>query len=172
MKKILLNLLILTGFVLFTQAIYAQTGIKGTVRDSQTRETLIGANVVIQGTTTGASTNLNGSFTIEIAAGTYTLEVSYIGYEALTVDATVTDGSYTDLGTIKLEASAIGIAGVSIIADRARERETPVAFSNIDKQDIENKLGSRDLPMVMNITPSVYSTMQGGGAGDARINVH
>ena len=171
MKRNLLSLSILAGLVLFTQAIFAQTGIKGVVRDSQTRETLIGANVVIQGTTTGASTGMEGDFTIEVSPGTYTLEVSYTGYDKLTIEATVTDGSYTDLGAIKLNASAIGIAGVSIIADRARERETPVAFSNVEKQDIENKLGSRDLPMVMNITPSVYATQQGGGAGDARINV-
>lgn len=36
---------------------------------------------------------------------------------------------------------------------------------------MEVRLGSRDIPLVLNTTPSVYSTQQGGGAGDARINV-
>ena len=36
---------------------------------------------------------------------------------------------------------------------------------------MEFRLGSQDLPMALNLTPSVYATQQGGGAGDARINV-
>jgi len=60
---------------------------------------------------------------------------------------------------------------IFVVADRAKERETPVAFSDVNKKEIEQQLGSRDLPLVMNMTPSVYSTAGGGGAGDARINV-
>ena len=36
---------------------------------------------------------------------------------------------------------------------------------------MEIRLGSQDIPMSLNMTPSVYATGQGGGAGDARINV-
>ncbi len=36
---------------------------------------------------------------------------------------------------------------------------------------MEIRLGSQDIPMILNTTPSVYATQQGGGAGDARINV-
>ena len=36
---------------------------------------------------------------------------------------------------------------------------------------MEIRLGSQDIPMILNTTPSVYTTQQGGGAGDARINV-
>ncbi|NIU76908.1 MAG: TonB-dependent receptor plug domain-containing protein, partial [Gammaproteobacteria bacterium] len=43
--------------------------------------------------------------------------------------------------------------------------------SNVGKVQIQQQLGSRDLPLVLNVTPSVYATAQGGGAGDARINV-
>ncbi|MCF8378375.1 MAG: TonB-dependent receptor [Bacteroidales bacterium] len=171
MKKTLRNFLALAFLVLFAQFAIAQSGVKGTVKDSQTNETLIGANVVVKGTTNGAPSDLNGKFKIDLDAGSYTMEITFTGYETVEVQATVQEGSYTDLGTIRMESSAMSLSGVSIIADYARERQTPVAFSNLKKQEIENKLGSRDLPMVVNLTPSVYATPQGGGAGDARINI-
>jgi hypothetical protein len=171
MKKILRNFSILVMLILVGQMTMAQSGIKGVIKDSQTRETLIGANVVIDGTTEGTSTDLNGRFKLDKAPGDYTITITYTGYDPRAMQVTVSSGQYTDLGNIELEASAIGLAGVAIVADRARERETPVAFSNLNKQEIQQQLGNQDIPLVMNTTPNVYSTMQGGGAGDARINV-
>jgi len=171
MKKILLSSLILAFTLLLSQLVIAQSGVKGVVKDSQNKETLVGANIVVSGSTQGVSADLKGHFKMDLDAGKYTLVITYTGYTSTAVDVIIESGKYTDVGSVNMEASAIGLAGVAIIADRARERETPVAFSNIEKKDIEERLGSRDLPMVMNITPSVYSTMQGGGAGDARINV-
>jgi hypothetical protein len=171
MRKILLGLFISSALILFVQAGFAQSGIKGVIKDSMTKETLVGANVVISGTTKGTSADLNGRFKLEEDPGTYTITITYTGYEPKSMEVTVAAGQYTDLGNIHLEPSAIGLAGVAIIADRARERETPVAFSNLNKQEIQEQLGSQDIPLVMNVTPNVYSTMQGGGAGDARINV-
>ncbi|MCB0807257.1 MAG: TonB-dependent receptor, partial [Bacteroidales bacterium] len=168
---ILRNVMILVSLVAFSHMLYAQSGVKGVIRDSQTKETLIGANVIIEGTSIGVPTDLNGKFKLDAEPGSYTLVITYTGYESLEKEITVQSGNYTDVGNISLVASAFGLSGVAIIADRARERETPVAFSNLDKQQIEEVLGSQDIPMAMNITPNVYSTMQGGGAGDARINV-
>ena len=60
---------------------------------------------------------------------------------------------------------------VTVISDRAKDRETPVAFTDIDKKQIQFNLGSRDMPLVWNTTPSIFATNNGGGAGDARVNV-
>ncbi len=171
MRKILLNLLMLTGFVLFTQAMFAQTGVKGVVKDSETKEVLAGATVRIQNTTEGVATDYDGKFLLETKPGSYKLELSFMGYDQLLKDVIIEEGKVTDIGSISLAGSAIGIAGVAIMADRAKERETPVAFSNVSKQQLRDQLGSRDIPLALDVTPNVYSTMQGGGAGDARINV-
>ena len=56
------------------------------------------------------------------------------------------------------------------MASRADEK-TPVAYTTVTKEEMEIRLGSQDIPMSLNMTPSVYATGQGGGAGDARINV-
>lgn len=68
-------------------AIDASGGLTGTVYDKGTSEVLIGANVVIQGTSIGASTDINGEYTLRnIPAGTHTIVVSYIGYSKITID--------------------------------------------------------------------------------------
>ena len=72
---------------------------------------------------------------------------------------------------LTLPREAIALDAVEVLATRAVERQTPVAFTDVDKVQIQQQLGSRDLPMVLNTTPSVYATMQGGGSGDARINI-
>ena len=59
---------------------------------------------------------------------------------------------------------------LEVLASRASEK-TPVAYTNVTKKDLNLRLGSRDIPLALNMVPSVYSTGQGGGAGDARINV-
>ncbi len=60
---------------------------------------------------------------------------------------------------------------VIIVADVARSRETPVAFTNVLPKQIEEELAGQDIPMILNSTPGVYATAQGGGDGDARITI-
>jgi len=172
MKNRLRNLMVvmITIFVSISNG-YAQGTITGKIQDASNGEALAGAAVKVAGTAKGSVANMDGQFDLKLDAGTYTLEISFIGYEKKTVSTTVKNGETTKIGNIKLDASSIGIGGINIISDRARERETPVAFSNVSKKQMALQLGGQDLPMVMNNTPSVYATAQGGGAGDARINV-
>ena len=171
MKKMLQKLTLVALFAFITVGLFAQGTVKGKIKDDMTGEPLIGATVVLDGTSTGATTDMDGIFTLDVPSGTQKIIISYVGYENVVMDVNISNGETTELGKILLQGKAIGMAGLEIIADRAKERETPVAISNVSKQQLEEKLGSRDLPMVMNTTPSVYATPQGGGAGDARINV-
>jgi len=127
--------------------------------------------IAIQGTTTGTITEVNGDFKLQIPEGDQTIEISFVGYTSKLIKVNIADGKTKNLGSILLEAKFFGLTGINIVADRAKERETPVAFTDVKAAQIEEQLGSRDIPMVMNATPSVYATMQGGGAGDARISV-
>ena len=157
--------------VFFSFTTFAQGTLTGKVIDGVYNESLIGATIVLNGTTTGTVTDVDGTFELALPAGEQTVKVSYVGYSDKEVSITITDGQITNLGRVKLEPTSMALEGVNIIADRAIERETPVAISNVPKAEIEQQLGGRDLPMIMNNTPSVYATAQGGGAGDARINV-
>ncbi|MCX6267768.1 MAG: TonB-dependent receptor plug domain-containing protein [Bacteroidetes bacterium] len=57
------------------------------------------------------------------------------------------------------------------MGDIAKTRETPVAFSSVQPIQLQEELAARDIPMILNKTPGVYATQQGGGDGDARINI-
>ena len=63
------------------------------------------------------------------------------------------------------------ITVVSEVIDVAVARETPVAVSTISPSDIALKVGNLEFPEIMNTTPGVYATKQGGGYGDSRISL-
>ena len=73
--------------VFLSFSLWAQTGvICGTVTDAKIKEPLIGASVVIEGTTVGAITDIDGNFRIEnVRPGTYTVAASYVSYQTQTV---------------------------------------------------------------------------------------
>ena len=58
----------------------AQRTITGTVTDSETGEPLIGANILIVGSSTGTVTDFDGTFSLDVPEGASELEVSYTGY--------------------------------------------------------------------------------------------
>ena len=82
MKHIIFVTLLLASIT--SQSVQAQntTGsISGTVVDSESGETLIGVNVVLEGTLKGTATDIDGKYTLKtVEPGTYTLVVSYISF--------------------------------------------------------------------------------------------
>ena len=80
------TILFLLATVFIVAGSFAQTQIKGTVLFDEDNEPVIGASVVIQGTTTGVQTNIDGQFTLAVDAGK-NLVVSYIGMETQVVKA-------------------------------------------------------------------------------------
>ena len=130
---------------------------------------LAGANIVVEGTDKGGVSDETGKYTIDVGTeGNYTLTASYIGHTSVTKSVKVGD----IVGTLNfvLEVDALSMTALEVLASRADEK-TPVAYTTVSKAEMEVRLGSQDIPMALNMTPSVYATQQGGGAGDARINV-
>lgn len=163
-RKILLFVLLLAGY----SAVFAQKqAVSGVVKDAFLGETVVGANVLIKGTLTGVVTDIDGKFTILLDKGKHTLEVSYVGYVSQSKDVVVADKPV--YLTFNLET--VILDEVSIVGDVARSRETPVAFTTILPAKIEERLAGQDIPMLLNKTPGVYATQQGGGDGDARITI-
>lgn len=144
--------------------------VSGRVRDAETAEPLPFANVYLEEAKRGTSTDLDGKFEIaNISEGSDILVIRFVGYKTHRIPIVVTDRAYEVV--VALVPEAFRGKEVIIVAERATLRETPVAFSDVPKADMDRKLGSRDVPMILNDTPGVYATEQGGGAGDTRINV-
>ncbi|NOY38060.1 MAG: TonB-dependent receptor plug domain-containing protein [Chlorobi bacterium] len=164
MKKIVpvtFLLLSIQGFM------FAQQGtVRGVVTDQSTGETLIGANILAEDGS-GTVTDVDGSFVLTLTPGKQTLRISYVGYEPRNI--TVTVGQKDVYITISLKTLTIN--EVQVVADVARNRQTPVAFTNVLPAKIKEELGGRDIPLILNSTPGVYATQQGGGDGDARITI-
>lgn len=72
------------------------------------------------------------------------------------------------LGTYQFLEEVVVSSGV---IDIAKERETPIAVSQISAQEVLLKVGNQEFPEIMNKTPGVYATKQGGGYGDSRISL-
>ena len=149
----------------------------GTVTGTVTAEGagVVGAQVVLSHTETGAQygglTEAGGRYSVSgVPAGTYNFAVNMIGFSAEDEQVSVMSGETTS-HDVAMVPSALMLGSLEVLAERAEARKTPVAFSDVSKAQIQAQLGSRDLPLVLNVTPSVYSTVQGGGAGDARVNV-
>src|SRR5574344_1170243 len=166
MKRIVFTVSLL---ILFVQAAIAQVSISGTIKDTETGETLIGANVVLKGTSIGTVSDVNGNYTLKVVQqGNYSVDVSYVGYKPKSEQIKVSTKNLI----LNFDLTAdIEIDEVTVVADIAKNRETPVAFTNVLPSKLQEEIAGRDIPMVLNTTPGVYATAMGGGDGDARITI-
>ena len=161
MKQLLIGLLM----VFTTMTGFAQ--ITGTVVDAESNSPLPGATVVIKGTQIGTTTDFDGLFSISEASEGDTLVITFIGFDAAEVVAE--DGMEVVLETALNQLSEVVVT--SGVIDIAKVRETPVAVSAISVSEITLKTGNLEFPEIMNKTPGVYATKQGGGYGDSRISL-
>ncbi len=159
--------IIILGFAVISSLVSdAQTTLSGKITDLNTGEALIGATI-IYGKGKGTATDIDGNYSISIQEGERNLKISYVGYQ--TINKIVSINGNTKILNFKLKT--ILLNEVQVVADIARDRETPVAFSTVPMKKINEELASQDIPMVLNSTPGVYATQSGGGDGDARITI-
>jgi iron complex outermembrane receptor protein len=93
---------------------FAQS-VSGTVTD-ENGNALFGANVTVEGTSSGAATGADGSYSVDgVEGGTYTVTASYIGYESASISVSV-DGSAT--ANFSLASSAVAGNSVSVLGSR------------------------------------------------------
>jgi len=111
----------LTAFtLLIVNLVWAQSGsIRGVVSDSKTGETIIGANVRIEGTTIGVATGLDGDFEISrVEPGTYTLIVSFISYKTLRFEDVLVVAEKATVLNVNLEEDLGDLGEVVVVATR------------------------------------------------------
>ena len=124
-----------------------------------TGEPIIGANVLVKGTTNGTITNVDGEYTLDAPAGA-TLQISYIGYKSLEVKAT------SDKQTIKLAEDSETLAEVIVVGYTTQRKESLTGAMNSIKSD---KLKDITSPSVENLlngkAPGVYVAPGSGQPG-------
>ncbi len=148
-----------------------QGTVQGKVTESGTGNALPGANVQLEGTSLGAASDANGNYTISnVPVGTYVVRVTFVGYVTQTKTITVAAG--TNEISFGLAQTVIEGEGVIVEVNRARERETPVAFSDIRSEQIDERIHGQDAPLLIKGTPGVYSYSPDGiGNGESKLYV-
>lgn len=158
MKTILALLLTLSAF---TAA--AQTGIvEGKVTDVNSNEPIPFANVVLQGTTIGAATDLDGNYKITgIKPDLYNAEVSYLGYKTKVEYEVQVFNNKPALVNFKIEEDSKTLEAVVVKANPfEKKEESPVSLRTIGVNEIErNPGGNRDISKALQSLPGVASSV-------------
>ena len=150
--------------LLTAHGINAQT-LSGSVLDAKTGEKLPLANVILQPGNTGVVTNQSGHFTFQgLLRGTYTLHVSYIGYEPYEESIELDDADVHR--SIALHQVPMPGPEIEVSAIRAVQRISPVTFSNINLDRLKESYFIQDVPVLLADLPSsVFYSEGGNGIG-------
>lgn len=175
LRKLVLTLVALTVLPIWS---YAQDGkIRGTVRDRESGEPLVGANVLIEGTSLGAATDVNGEYIIlSVPPGVYTLRVSLVGYAPLTVSNVRVNANITTTQDFRIASSAVQLQAVEITAERPIvQRNTTNTVRLTTQEDIAN-LPIRGLQNIVALQPGVVQQngqlyVRGGRQGEVSYSV-
>jgi len=161
-----------TVFVIFSilfsiQAIYAQSKgiITGVVKDKYTQELLAGATILLEGTSLGAQSDLEGKFKITaITPGSYNIKLQYIGYQPKTLFNVVVTSGNVQTFNIELETERKGLNEV-VVQSRTfgKKTETPLSVQNLTAEEIKsNPGGNFDISRVIQALPGVGGNTGGG----------
>ncbi len=160
-------LLILTTLFIIQVKGFSQFTLNGKVTD-QDQKPLAGASVIVKGTYLGVITNSSGEFVLKnLKSEDYDIQVSFIGYEDF--DQKVTLNKDETL-SVSLKEKPMVADEVIVSAERAGN-EVPVAKSNMSQKDIDRQNMGQDLPILMQLQPSVVTTTD-AGAGVGYTGLH
>ncbi len=174
MKNSITKFLFIFIISVFVSAVYAQSGVgklSGKVLDATTGEALIGANIVVLETQTGAATDIDGNyFILNITPGTYSVKVSYVGYAPKTLEnvrvvAGITYELNVDLST------DFTLDEIVVIDRKFFESKSTNTVKVIDSDQI-SRLPVKGVTNIVSLQSGVVVQDGSGGVeGNATINV-
>ena len=124
--KPLVVLFLIIAFQLITGFAFAQNGtIRGAIFDESTGEPLYGVSVLVKETSTGAVTDFDGKFEIQLAPGSYTLQISYISFATVNLtEVVVESGKVNVLSDVLLKSEESELETVTVSAAAIRTTES------------------------------------------------
>ncbi len=176
MKKLSITIL----FSLLLSFSWAQNGVvKGTVSDANNNDPIPFANVLIEGTQIGSTTDLDGNFTITgLQPGFINLRVSYVGYQTKISSDVLINNNSVPFIEINLKPRENELEEVVVKVNfLEKKEEAPLSMQSIGTKEIESNPGSnRDISRVIQSFPGVGSTpafrndviIRGGGPSENR----
>jgi hypothetical protein len=167
------KLKILVVFLVITSQVFSQINgvIRGSVKDKNTQESIIGAIISVEGSTLGVISDIEGNYKLVIPVGTYNLKASFLGYTSLlNYNIPVTSGN-AQVVNFEMETVAAELNEVSVTFEKgksavATDMITPLSVQQLTTEEIKsNPGGSFDVSRVVQTLPGV-----GGSSGGAARN--
>ena len=163
------SILLLFPLLFIALSLSAQSGgvVRGNIYDKETGEPVMFGNVILEGTSYGTNTDLDGFFSIgNVAPGEYKLVATYIGYDSINIMVKVKKGSIV-YETIKLEPNAVKLTQVDVSARREQARsDVQVSKVRVTPKQIRSLPatgGEADIAQYLPVLPGIISTGDQGG---------
>jgi hypothetical protein len=142
----------------------------GVVKDSTTKERLVSASVFILPMQTGLSTDQQGKFKMDLPKGTYSIQISFLGYNTLRKEIEVSTNAVSK--TFLLAEKSIAVENVNISAKKSDENIRSIEAGTLiletkDITGLPSLMGEPDIINALRLTPGV----QGGGEGNPGLYV-
>lgn len=164
MKKLTL----LLAMLLCVGVVMAQTTVSGIISD-ESGEPLIGANVVVKGSTTGTITDIDGSYTVTLPEGENTLVVSYIGYNDREI---VVTGPGTMDFTLSADSELLTEVVVTGLGIKRDKKALGYSVADLSSEEISQKSEADPIRALSSKVPGVSVVGGGGSPGQStRINI-
>jgi outer membrane cobalamin receptor len=144
--------------------------ISGYVKDVKNGETLIGVNVAVKNTSSGVVTNPYGFYSLSLASGSYTLSISYLGFQ--TVDTMIMLNTNVTLNLELIEKSQV-LKEVRVTSERPQDnvnstKMSVVSLSGKTMKQIPVAFGEVDVLKVLSFLPGVKTSDEGSSAMSVR----
>jgi len=174
MNKFFTNVLVALSLLILTSSAFAQSGvgkISGKVLDADTREPLIGANIIILNTNLGAATDIDGNyFILNITPGTYNAKVSYVGYAPKTIQGVRIVANLTY--ELNVDLSTDFTLPEIVIEDKKFFEEKATNTVRVIDSEMISRLPVRGVSSIVSLQSGVVvQDGSGGQDGNAEINV-
>ena len=179
MRFIIQSLFVFFIAIIFLGTAYSQSGkISGKVIDGGTGEALPFVNVMIEGTTQGAATDLDGNyFIINLPPGTYSVKASAIGYNSITVAGVKVSSGFTANQDFNLQSTALELGeDVVVIAIKPLIRKDVTATTSVVGEDMISQLPVTEISDLLSLQAGVVSSggdlhFRGGRSGQVAYQV-
>jgi outer membrane receptor protein involved in Fe transport len=169
MKLITNKMYLLLLFTMFTAIVSAQSSISGIVKDTEGM-TLPGVNVLLEGTSKGAVSDIDGNYVItNVENGTYTLIGSYLGFSTFKKSVTIDGSDINEDITMTEDSESLDQVVITGVVNPKSKLESSVSVSTLDAKVIE-QAAPRSAGELFRNVPGIRAESS-GGEGNANFNV-
>ena len=137
--------IIATTLFIWLAGVAGAAPFRGVVVDKTTQQPLVGATLIVEGTTKGTTTDTEGRFALELAAGSHRIVVSYISYLTQQLDIRVSEGMAETL--VALEPDNQVLASVTVTARKNLESERALQTERIAANVAIENMGAREMSL-------------------------